>query len=62
MRVPSIPYYGMAIFEAESFGGILEVFTHPDYLAIIVPDENKFFERTKSPLVAGNVARFLGEM
>ena len=39
---------------------ILEVFAHPDYTSIVVPDELKFMNRMKSSLVAGQCAMILG--
>ena len=50
----------MAIFEAESYEKIIEVFTHPDYLRIVVPDEEKFFDRAKSTMIGGQFAELMG--
>ena len=58
--VTALPHYGMAIFEAETYEKILEVFAHPDYTSIVVPDELKFMNRMKSSLVAGQCAMILG--
>lgn len=52
-------HYGMAIFEAESYEKIIEVFTHPDYLRIVVPDEEKFFDRAKSTMIGGQFAELM---
>ena len=49
----------MSIFEAESVEKIFEVFTHPEYMRVVVPDEQKFFNREKSSLVIGEVAAVL---
>lgn len=54
----ALPYAGMAIFEAESYEKIMEVFTHPDYVRVVVPDE-KFFDRTKSAMIAGGFATII---
>jgi hypothetical protein len=52
--VNPIPYVGLAIFEAESYEKIWEVFTDPEYFRVIVPDEHKFLDREKSSLVMGD--------
>lgn len=57
--VAAMPYIGIATFEAESVEQILEIFQDPEYLRIIVPDENKFLDREKSSLIAGEFADVL---
>ena len=32
-------FWGMAVFEAESYEKLLEVFSHPDYQRVVFPDE-----------------------
>jgi hypothetical protein len=54
-----MPYIGIATFEAESIEKILEIFQDPEYLRVIVPDENRFLDREKSSLVAGEFADVL---
>lgn len=49
------PYFGMAIFEAESYEKLLEVFQDPEYLGRVRDDEDKFFDRNLSELVAGGL-------
>lgn len=60
--VATTPFYGMAIFEAESFEKLIEVFTDAEYLAVVVPDEDNFFDRTKSPLISGEFTTFLDKV
>lgn len=62
MGLPSVPYYGMAIFEAESYEKIFQVFINQEYSEVIVPDEEKFFDRTKSLMIAGDLATFLDQV
>ena len=56
-----MPHVGIAVFEAESYEKIIEVFTSPDYARVVVPDEEKFFDRTKTSTVAGGFATFIGQ-
>lgn len=58
---PRAPYYGIAIFEAESFEKIVEVFTSEEYLRVVVPDEEKFFDRAKSTMVGGPFAEIISK-
>ena len=58
MQLP--PYAGAAIFEAESFEKIMEVFQDPEYIKVVVPDEMKFMQREKCQMVAGQLATVLG--
>ncbi|KAJ6576622.1 hypothetical protein DFH09DRAFT_1149881 [Mycena vulgaris] len=41
---------GMAIFEAESYAKIFEVFQNEEYKRIVVPDEHKFVDREASQI------------
>lgn len=38
---------GLAIFEAESYDKIIEVFTSEEYKKNAIPDEEKFLDRSK---------------
>lgn len=60
MGVPPPSICGMAIFEAESFEKIFEVFQSEEYQRVIVPDEQKFMAREKSQLIAGDLATIIG--
>lgn len=51
-----VPYYGMAIFEGESFEKIFEVFNHPEYQKVVLPDEERFFDKSRSLVIAGELA------
>ena len=46
----------MAILEAESMEKILEVFTSEEYKTVVVPDEGKLFDRSKTQMLPGYVA------
>ena len=52
-------FYGMAIFEAESYEKLLEVFSHPDYQRVVYPDEKVILDRSRSQVVAGQYATFV---
>jgi hypothetical protein len=54
-------FYGMAVFEAESYEKLLEVFSHPEYQRVVFPDEKVILDRSKSQIVAGQYATFLDE-
>lgn len=56
----AVPFVGMAIFEAESYEKVFEVFTHPDYQRVVVPDEARFFDRSKTAMIAGELATIIG--
>lgn len=56
MQTEATPFWGMAVFEAESYEEILEVFSHPDYIRIVFPDECKILDRGKCQLVTGKFA------
>ena len=53
---PAVPYFGMAVFEAESLEKIMEIFKDPEYHRVVVPDEDKFFDRTKTSILTGQFA------
>ena len=50
------PFYGMAVFEAESYDKIFQVFADPEYQRVVFPDEQKLLDRGRSQLFAGQVA------
>jgi len=50
------PYYGVAVFEAETDEQILDILQDPDYQKIIQPDEAKFFDNKKIEIIMGKVA------
>lgn len=52
-------FYGMAIFEAESYEKLLQVFSDPEYRRVVFPDEKTILDRTKSQVVAGQYATFV---
>ena len=52
-------FYGMAVFEAESYEKLLEVFSHPDYQKVVYPDEQVILDRSRSQVVAGQFATFV---
>ncbi|KIP01961.1 hypothetical protein PHLGIDRAFT_130998 [Phlebiopsis gigantea 11061_1 CR5-6] len=49
-------FYGMAVFEAESYDKIFQVFADPEYQRVVFPDEQKLLDRGRSQLFAGQVA------
>ncbi|THH15368.1 hypothetical protein EUX98_g9478 [Antrodiella citrinella] len=53
------PYYGIANFEAESDEKLLEVFEDPEYKRLLLPDEDKFFDKSMSELIVGKMAVFI---
>lgn len=46
----------MATFEAESYEKITAIFTDPEYLERVVPDEHKFCDMAKCVWIGGGVA------
>lgn len=57
---PTTPFYGMAVFEAESMENIMAIFTGEEYNRVVIPDEEKFFDRHKTQLIAGHPATIIG--
>ncbi|TCD63180.1 hypothetical protein EIP91_005877 [Steccherinum ochraceum] len=53
------PFYGMAIFEAESVEKILAILDDPGYQNIICPDEAMVFDRSKMEIIVGKSAVFI---
>ena len=51
--------WGMAIFEAESWDKILEVFSHPEYQRVVYPDEKVIIDRSRTQVFAGEFATLL---
>lgn len=49
----------MGIFEAESFEKMMEIFTDPEYLERIVPDELRFFNKELMEVSAGQLATII---
>lgn len=43
----------MAIFEAESYDKIFQVFADPQYEQVVFPDEKKILDRSRSNVFAG---------
>jgi hypothetical protein len=52
-------YYGMAIFESETYKKFLEVFSHPDYQKVVYPFEHMILDCSRSQVVAGQFATFV---
>lgn len=50
MGLAQTPYWGIAIFEAESYEKLLAFAKDPEYLEKVVPDELKFVDRERSSL------------
>ncbi|KAI8994044.1 hypothetical protein BD414DRAFT_481225 [Trametes punicea] len=47
------PFRGIAIFEATSLDKIFEIFQDEEYLRVVVPDEDKFFDHENAQMLAG---------
>ncbi|CDO76017.1 hypothetical protein BN946_scf184665.g9 [Trametes cinnabarina] len=54
-----VQYRGIAVFEAQSYEKIFEVFQSEEYKRIVLPDEANFIERSKTGFVAGDIVTFL---
>ncbi|KAI8994043.1 hypothetical protein BD414DRAFT_411737 [Trametes punicea] len=54
-----VPYRGLAIFEAESYEKLLEVFGSEEYKRVIVPDEAKFLDRPKTGFFIGPIVDYI---
>ncbi|KAI0358752.1 hypothetical protein OH77DRAFT_1421214 [Trametes cingulata] len=54
-----VQYRGVAVFEAESYDKIFEVFQSEEYKRVVFPDEAKFIERSKTGFVAGPFVTFV---
>ena len=55
--VPS--YHGLAVFEAESYDKIMEIFASEEYNTIGLPAEQKFLDRSKTAFVPGTIITFI---
>ncbi|TBU29487.1 hypothetical protein BD309DRAFT_149726 [Dichomitus squalens] len=53
------PYRGIALFEAESYDKIMEIFASEEYNAIGLPDEQKFLDRSKTGFIPGTIITFI---
>ncbi|KAI0769379.1 hypothetical protein BD413DRAFT_493483 [Trametes elegans] len=54
-----IEYGGLAVFEAESYEKIFEVFQSEEYKQIVLPDEPNFIDRSKTGFLIGPVVPFV---
>ena len=50
------PFRGIAIFEATSLDKIFEIFQDEEYLRVVVPDEQNFFDHENAQILAGPFA------
>ena len=56
----SLPTWrGIAVFEAESYEKILEVFTSQEYQNIGFPDEQNFLDRSKTVFFPGTLITYI---
>ncbi|KAI0700881.1 hypothetical protein BC835DRAFT_1265684 [Cytidiella melzeri] len=53
MNTAPSPYWGMCVFEAESYEKITEVLSHPEYTRVVFPDEKNFIDRGRSQVISG---------
>ncbi|KZV89985.1 hypothetical protein EXIGLDRAFT_771268 [Exidia glandulosa HHB12029] len=51
--MPIVSFDGAAIFYARSQEELLAVFRHPEYLSVVVPDEESFIDRPASQVMVG---------
>ena len=51
--LPVSPYDGGAEFWADSYESAMAVFQDPEYLRVVVPDEQKFLQREAAVLMVG---------
>ncbi|KAL7281347.1 hypothetical protein PYCCODRAFT_1364835 [Trametes coccinea BRFM310] len=56
-----VQYRGIAVFEAESYEKIFEVFQSEEYKRVVLPDEANFIERSKTGFVAGDLVTFISK-
>lgn len=52
-------FHGIALFEAESYEKILEVFTSQEYQNIGFPDEQNFLDRSKTVFFPGTLITYI---
>ncbi|KAI0633464.1 hypothetical protein C8Q77DRAFT_1073323 [Trametes polyzona] len=55
-------FRGIAIFEATSIDKILEIFEDEEYLRVVVPDEQEFFDPEKAQILAGPFASIIDKL
>ena len=46
---------GITIYEAGSFDNIREVFADEEYKSKVIPDEEKFVDRTRTVMLMGHI-------
>ena len=51
-------HYGVAILESDSEQKIIDILSDPDYINIIQPDQDKFFDRSMMEAILGKSAVF----
>lgn len=51
-------FQGLAVFEAESFEKVMEVFSSQEYLSASIPDEANFLDRPKCVLFPATLIPF----
>ncbi|KAJ6508005.1 hypothetical protein C8R47DRAFT_1036853 [Mycena vitilis] len=61
MGAPMSEWDGMAIFEAETYGKIFEVFTHPEYQEKVIPDEKSFMDRESCQMLPLDLFTVIGK-
>ncbi|RPD63933.1 hypothetical protein L226DRAFT_567889 [Lentinus tigrinus ALCF2SS1-7] len=54
------PFFGMAIFEAETIEKIYEVFQDEEYRRVVVPDEENFMSRKDVQMLGGPLVTVYG--
>lgn len=59
MGLAQTPYWGIAIFEAESYEKLLAFAKDPEYIEKVVPDELEFVDRERSSLLVGKFAEII---
>lgn len=59
MGTEQTQFWGLVTFEAESYDKINEVFSDPEFVRVVYPDEKNFIDRSKSQVLAGNYATLL---
>ncbi|KAI0718985.1 hypothetical protein C8T65DRAFT_706632 [Cerioporus squamosus] len=53
------PYRGLAIFEAESYEKVMEVFTSEEYARLCEPDEKHYLDRAKTGFFPGSIITYI---
>ena len=52
-------HYGIAIFESDSEQKIMDVLNDPEFIKVVPPDADKFFDRDLMEMVVGKTAVFI---